>query len=475
MSTEAPLTDLMPFSYEDFRSWFDDYTNRYLEPARESAYKALASHLGSELTEMELARIKISAGRVKGRERTWRKLELPKYRKRVPTLDDIPVAIDDLVGLRITCNNKSDVQRVMDVIRDLEVYADGMEPVLCQEADSFRDYLKKPKDSGYRAVHINLRTSVPAGLKRKVISCELQVRTLLQDGWGELTHEDTYKPGSTAPPLVEMLSRRMADLLDAVDDIAQDIRNELDRQSGRNIEESMTMRTLSESGSVEPVARKARLADPALETAVVRYLTDRVGGLEHPVDLASLAWELAREFGQEVSDGWFGRESFKSFLTESVPDIRVMDEPPSFVLPRDFDGAALLKNVREHRGIPTTALLFKQVDGGFPLLSRESFAVAYKQLADASQIVDWTDSDTTLIGRLNEMTLLARNMNDEQHSIPRAHFDYIAKSLLFSGKLRGPLSEDQVRSVFSDSSIRRIGGIVKLSKSQQQALKRWLG
>lgn len=473
--TEAPLTDLMPFSYEDFREWFDDYTDRFLEPARESAYKALTSHLRSELTEMEISRIKVSPGRVKGRERTWRKLELPKYKARIDSLETIPSILDDLVGLRITCNNRSDVQRVMDIVRDLDVYAEGMEPVLCQEQGSYRDYLEKPKASGYRAVHINLLTSVPAGLKRKVITCELQVRTLLQDGWGELTHEDTYKPGSATPPLVGLLSRRMADLLAAVDDIAQDIRDELDRLSGQNIENAAVVHKPSGIASIDSVAPRIMPLEPALETAVVRYLADRVGDLEHPIDLASLAWELAREFGQEISNGWFGKGSFKDFLTQSVPDARVINQPPSFLLPKDFDGTALLRNIEAHRGLPTTAFLFKQVDGGFPLLSHESLAAAYERLAAASQVVDWSDPETTVIGRLNEMTLRARDMNDEEHSISRAHLDYIAKSLLFSRKLDGPLSEEQVRSVFRESSIKRIGDIVKLSKSQKLALKKWLG
>ena len=68
---------------------------------------------------------------------------------------------------------------------------------------------------------INLKTAVNAGLSREVVACELQLRTLLQESWGELTHEDTYKPGSSALRLVTTLSRRMADLLATLDDMAE--------------------------------------------------------------------------------------------------------------------------------------------------------------------------------------------------------------------------------------------------------------
>ena len=46
-----------------------------------------------------------------------------------------------------------------------------------------------------------------------VIQQHYQVRTVLQDSWGELTHEDTYSKAGESPPLVEILSTRMADLL----------------------------------------------------------------------------------------------------------------------------------------------------------------------------------------------------------------------------------------------------------------------
>ena len=226
------------FSHDSFSIWFDEYAKKYLEPAREAAVKALNEHLNAEMPESQRVRVKVSPGRVKGEGRTWRKLQLPKYSLAVARLDDVPKVIDDLVGLRVTCNNKSDVQRVMEAIGLLPIYQDGSEPVLAREDGSLRDYIKNPKESGYRAMHVNLCTSVPSGLSRKVVTCELQVRTLLQDGWGELTHEDTYKAGSSPPPLVAMLSRRMADLLATVDGIADDVSQELDRPPSANFSDS---------------------------------------------------------------------------------------------------------------------------------------------------------------------------------------------------------------------------------------------
>lgn len=461
----------LPFTYEEFSEWFDIHRKKYLEPAKDSASRALNEHLDAELPEIERVRVKVSPGRVKGKERTWKKLELAKYRDRVSSFDAIPEIIDDLVGLRVTCNNKSDVQRVVDIMRALKVFQAGQEPVLEQQEASFRDYLENPKPSGYRAIHINLCTSVPAGLKWKVITCELQVRTLLQDGWGELTHEDTYKPGSTPPVLVETLSRRMADLLAAVDDIAQDLRQELDRLSTKDIE------TSSESVAVAPTSATGGLGQvaiqPALRDAASAYLRTRVAQLQRPMDLASLAWELNRKFGQEVSQGWFGLGNFKSFLKASIPNVRVTDDPPSYVLPGDYRGGAAVKTATPP-GIPAGAMSLKDLDRSFPLLDPARLNAAYRQLAEASQGINWDDGSTNEISRLNEMTRRARELNSEDLAISRTHLDYIAKSLLFSGNLGRPLTADEVKSIYSTWTIKRLRSVADPSNRQVAAIKKWL-
>lgn len=461
----------LPFDYGQFSEWFDSYEKKYLEPAREAAVKILSEHLDAELLEIDRIRVKIAPGRVKGKERTWRKLELSKYAERVACLDDIPRVIDDLVGLRITCNNKSDVQRVMDIVSALDVYEEGAEPVLEQQNDSLRDYLSKPKETGYRAIHVNLCTAVTSGLKRKAITCELQVRTLLQDGWGELTHEDTYKPGSTPPVLVEMLSRRMADLLATVDDIAQDLRQELDRLSSINVEEpSVGTQGLppSELSDLDQYQLGAR-------EAAMRYLRDRLGNIERPTDLASLAWELRKKFGQDITDGWFGFGSFKALLKSSAPSVRVTSEPPSYVLPEGYEASAVPVSMKSSPDVPDAALILRGVDRSFPLISKERLHSAYRQLADASLHVDWNDATSYDIARLNEMTRRARELNTDDNPLSRSHLDYISKAILFSGNLNRPLGVEEIKSIYVTSTMNRLQGVMgEVDPGKLEEVRNWL-
>jgi ppGpp synthetase/RelA/SpoT-type nucleotidyltranferase len=464
----------LPFSYEEFGEWFDAHEMRYLRAAREVAVRVLTEYLDGELREIERVRVKVLPGRVKGKERTWRKLESPKYEGRFKSLDDVPKVIDDLVGLRIVCNNKSDVERVIDLITKLDDYEEGSDPVLVQQGGSLKNNLNKPRDSGYRAIHINLCTSVPSGLTWKVIVCELQVRTLLQDGWGELTHEDTYKPGGTPPALVEILSRRMADLLATVDDIAQDLRQELDELSNVNVEEPSTAEAASKTVAPPHKVPPVNSHYLALREAASASLRRRVEPISKPVDLASLAWEIRKEFGQDVSDGWFGFGTFKSLLKASVPDARVTSEPPSHVLPKNWDASITSAKSHAYPGIPTAALALRSIDHGFPLISKERLNAAYAQLAEASQLIDWNDPTTYDIGRLNDMTRRARELNTGEHPVSRTHLDYIGKSILFSGNLNRPLSAEEVKGLYARSAINRVQEVVHAGGDELEQVTQWL-
>src|ERR1700761_7188632 len=93
----------LPFTYEAFKSWYESICVRRLEPARKTIVRQLTEFMEDSLVEFDRARIRLSASRVKTAPRVWAKLDQPKYRSRVTRLDDIPDAMDDLVGLRIVC------------------------------------------------------------------------------------------------------------------------------------------------------------------------------------------------------------------------------------------------------------------------------------------------------------------------------------------------------------------------------------
>lgn len=180
----------------------------------------------SRHTIAEQRRIRVEQGRVKEANRLWLKASLPKYGDRIQQPEDVFTAITDIAGIRITCNTVEDVHRITRAIRE----SSTLRPLAGADPSKvYEDYVGAPKESGYRAVHLLVEVDVPHGSGSISIPCEIQIRTLLQNAWGELTHEDTFKPGVEVPPLVSSLSKRLATALAVLDEIAQDLRDELNK------------------------------------------------------------------------------------------------------------------------------------------------------------------------------------------------------------------------------------------------------
>ncbi len=379
--------------YAEFGNWYDNYRTEILEPALEVASASLEAVFAELLSDRDRARIRSTSGRVKSKRRAWRKIHQPRYQGRITRVEDIPSVVDDLVGLRVTCINVRDIDMVQTALDAVpQVAADG----LSLDPTSERDYVTEPKESGYRGWHVNLGITV----KDTPVVCELQVRTLLQDSWGELTHEDTYSKDGALPPLVDVLSTRMADLLSILDDIAEDLRTELDRIDQEIVAEPDDRQQIAESA----------LAGQAADAAVL--LRTRWASLDRPIDLAALAWALQHEFGAEVSDDWFGHGSFKRFLRHAIPEGEISTGRQAYLLPViDTDGEkpptapvdtdeSTDDEGSETPATPGAARQLKRIDPEFPLLAAADWPILFEQLAESWRRFKPTNSTAATVNRL---------------------------------------------------------------------------
>ena len=92
---------------------------------------------------------------------------------------------------------------------------------------SVKDYIKNPKDSGYKSYH--MLVTIPIFLSDKVVDTrvEIQIRTIAMDFWASLEHKIYYKFEGNAPEyisrdlrecsgIVAMLDAKMLSLNEAV-------------------------------------------------------------------------------------------------------------------------------------------------------------------------------------------------------------------------------------------------------------------
>lgn len=124
--------------------------------------------------------------RLKTSESIVKKLKKHGYES---TLDNMVKYVNDIAGVRIICSFTSDIYRLADVIRnqpDIKII-------------SVKDYITKPKRSGYKSYHMII--TVPVYLSDRVLDTkvEIQIRTVAMDFWASLEHKMNYKFEGNAP------------------------------------------------------------------------------------------------------------------------------------------------------------------------------------------------------------------------------------------------------------------------------------
>lgn len=105
-------------------------------------------------------------------------------RKGAPlSIQSIPRYILDVAGVRVVCSFEEDVY----YLRDCLLAQDDVE--LLGE----KDYIQKPKDSGYRSLHLTIRIPVFFAEEVRYVPVEIQLRTIAMDFWASIEHIIRYK------------------------------------------------------------------------------------------------------------------------------------------------------------------------------------------------------------------------------------------------------------------------------------------
>ena len=129
-------------------------------------------------------------------------------RKNLPvTIDNMVNRLYDIAGIRITCPFISDVYQVAEML----LQQDDISLI------ELKDYIKEPKPSGYRSLHVIVRVSVYFSDEKREIPVEIQIRTIAMDFWASLEHQLHYKKDYVMPANVKEELYACADTIHATD------------------------------------------------------------------------------------------------------------------------------------------------------------------------------------------------------------------------------------------------------------------
>ena len=120
--------------------------------------------------------------------------------------------LTDIAGIRVICCYIEDVYRIAELL----LHQDDV--TLIRKSD----YIKEPKENGYRSLHLVVQVPVYLSHRTEHVPVEVQIRTEGMDFWASLEHQMRYK---SSRPVSSDLQRQ---LRECAEDLA-----EIDRKMQR--------------------------------------------------------------------------------------------------------------------------------------------------------------------------------------------------------------------------------------------------
>ena len=135
------------------------------------------------------------------------------------SLDSIVTNLTDNAGVRVICNYVSDVYKIADLLikqSDIKLIAK-------------KDYIKHPKENGYRSLHLVVEVPIFLAEKVQPTTVEIQIRTIAMDFWASLEHHLRYKADNEVPDGVRDELIECAKTISNLDYKMQGIHEELNK------------------------------------------------------------------------------------------------------------------------------------------------------------------------------------------------------------------------------------------------------
>lgn len=128
--------------------------------------------------------------------------------------------LTDLAGTRVVCLYHSDIAKIVEILRSEFAIVEDIDKLDELGVDQF----------GYGARHLIVQLGKSSSGARyddlKHLSCEVQVRTVVQDAWAIIQHHMVYKRESQVPSKLQRKLNSLAGLFETVDDQFERIREE---------------------------------------------------------------------------------------------------------------------------------------------------------------------------------------------------------------------------------------------------------
>lgn len=135
-----------------------------------------------------------------------------------PTLESIEENIFDVAGIRVVCSFIDDIYSLADLL----IQQDDVELMVK------KDYIANPKPNGYRSLHLIMQIPIFLSTGKKMMTVEVQFRTIAMDFWASLDHKLHYKKDLPNAEEISMELKECAEIITALDERMEKIRNRIE-------------------------------------------------------------------------------------------------------------------------------------------------------------------------------------------------------------------------------------------------------
>lgn len=126
--------------------------------------------------------------------------------------------INDVVGVRAVCTYTDDLYQIVEM--------------LCAQKDmqmlKKKDYIKKPKKSGYRSMHLIFQVPISFQEEVRWVKIEVQLRTGAMDYWAGLDYQLQYKKENLEAKNIGRELKEYANAIEQIDSKVLELRRRIE-------------------------------------------------------------------------------------------------------------------------------------------------------------------------------------------------------------------------------------------------------
>ena len=122
------------------------------------------------------------------------------------SLESISANLNDVAGVRVVCY-------FIDDIYDVAGWLSNQDDIKLLQV---KDYIKNPKENGYRSLHMIIDVPVFFSEDKLRVPVEVQIRTIAMDFWASLDHQLRYKKDQEGLKDSEILGEELKGCADVI-------------------------------------------------------------------------------------------------------------------------------------------------------------------------------------------------------------------------------------------------------------------